>query len=355
MVLKLAKAFLSTTLTDTPSKMRRFRNISNQSLSIPFQTPEGSKTLLLTKDDSIEVPDSWTSNTGNNLRDRQMVQITNLNSESFSDLSVEELVQKTRALFGGGEPGGGEPGGGQPGGGGGGAGSNPDSTKLGTCWEVMAVHISFLVEYKWEPRYDGRRPVETGRWTTERFSSLYYAPQLGSYRFGLGHQFSNIYKECVCLTGKESFGINGITLGAFGLPYNRGSWLYRKNIEKLVKTGFKYRKKEAPNLDPFLEGGLKLEGADLIAPSRAGDYGKDQYVYTSFTKGCSDCVVEGAAKSTSCECNGFQNVYINLDDQSKTYEASNGEIITFSKPGNRKQVIEEVMAAEQAIHLDCNK
>ena len=58
--------------------MRKIRNISNQSLTIPFQTPEGGKSIFLTKGNSIEVLDSWASKIANNLRSRRMVQIINI-------------------------------------------------------------------------------------------------------------------------------------------------------------------------------------------------------------------------------------------------------------------------------------
>jgi len=57
--------------------MRSIRNISNQGLDIPFQTPGGVKRVFLTEGKSIEVPDSWTSKIANNLRGRKMVQIVN--------------------------------------------------------------------------------------------------------------------------------------------------------------------------------------------------------------------------------------------------------------------------------------
>jgi len=334
--------------------MLRIKSNTSQSLSIPFRTPEGVKTIFLTPGNSIEVPDGWTSKIANNLRDRRLVRIIKLGSEPELNLTTEEIIQKTKSLFEGGEPGGGEPGGGA----GGGAGSNPNSVIKGDCWEVMVAHISFLVEAKIEPSFDGKRIVETGKWRTEQnLTVLNAARALGGGRFGRDHLIgASIYKQCVCLTSLESGMINGVTARLYGVPYNEGGWRTRKNVVDAIEPAFGLAGLEMPkSYREFSETGFKLEGANLIPPNRQGDYKDDQYLYSSFVKGCSECVIQGAPASTSCECNDSRSVKIDLDDQSKTYTASNGEIITFTKPGDRKSVIEEVMAAEKAIPLDCNK
>tara|TARA_R110002096_G_scaffold408498_1_gene607614 strand:+ start:29 stop:775 length:747 start_codon:yes stop_codon:yes gene_type:complete len=227
----------------------------------------------------------------------------------------------------------------EPGGGGPGFGSDPEGPNTNACWEVMAAHINFNVTTKtYKPGRHSKPVTEETGWSTSGSSYLYYAPQLSDGRFGVPRQATaQIIKQCVCLTSKESGWINFFTMGAINVPYNGGAWKTEKWMLSKIKEAFAMKGVQVSDSVP-----------------RTNDTMKDHYIYSSFVKSCKPCKIDASSPPVAnCPCDDSYAVTLDLNDKSKFYVDSAGNKTTFSNPGNRQSVIKEVMAAEQAISLQC--
>jgi len=76
----------------------------------------------------------------------------------------------------------------------------------------------------------------------------------------------------------------------------------------------------------------------------------DKFVYrcAKFKISCDGC------ESKTCRCRNAKSINLtNINNKSKKYTDSNGNTVTLTNPGDYKKVIEQIVAAEDKIGLDC--
>lgn len=244
--------------------------------------------------------------------------------------------------------------------------SDPLDQFLGRCWDVMVAHIDFNVttagnglrETGWSTKgTDGQPSLETVASTLSdgEFPKPWMRAADGST--------ANIIKQCVCISKKDtetqynswgipiSFGFNSYTAGFIGLPYNGGRWYTENNINSKIVDAFKQKKWRVPT-DHLFPGVRRGRGIGYMRKMV-----EDHYLFVSMKVSCEPCAVFNNFQYSSpvydCPCDDGVMITLDINDKSKEYEASDGSKVTFSNPGNRMSVIQEVMAAEQAIPLNC--
>jgi len=214
------------------------------------------------------------------------------------------------------------------------------------CHEIVAAHIHVQVDRKRvKKKYKPDALIPTGEWNTSGPNLLSWANRLSGGRFnGNG---GNLIKQCACIPEWVSvpwlpdvtgpFAIRR-ALNYYGAPSNGGAWV----DDRFVLD------RNADAADHWTRG--KTDRSNF--PRKPGPAGpalpKDHYIYFTMREVCGP-----PCPGANCKCNGRKAININIDEKTKKYTLSDDTEITLTSPGDFKRVIQQVIAAEDAIDLDC--
>ena len=199
---------------------------------------------------------------------------------------------------------------------------------LKTCYEVTLIYMSVLVSKKtkeWEVQSDmgKNKPTLSDHVIQAKFKLGYrwlpslYTPTLTSSGEFAKYKIDDrnpgsIIKLCVCATSTQIWAAKIYLFGlGIGTKASKCKWTF--------------------------------------VPGPVGSTHR-RYVYrcAKVKISCEGCLTKG------CWCRNAKSINLtNINNKSKKYTDSNGNNVTLTNPGDYKKVIEQIVAAEDKIGLDC--